>query len=183
MSDSNENRLNANRANAQLSTGPRTQEGKARVKYNALRHGLLSQKVLFIDEEAGKYRRFAEQIRLEIDPLGAIEELLTERIITSAWRLRRCLDIESKASDNNRFGPDDLTGLRTFLDVGMGYIRDGHGSDAIARLSRYETTIERSLFKAMHELERVQARRRGVDVPVPAALDLVLTSDAEQDAP
>jgi hypothetical protein len=35
----------------------------------------------------------------------------------------------------------------------------------VATLLRYETTIERQLFRALHELERLQARRRGEAVP------------------
>jgi hypothetical protein len=38
----------ANRRNAQKSTGPKTPEGKAAVRHNALKHGLLAERVLVI---------------------------------------------------------------------------------------------------------------------------------------
>ena len=39
-------------------------------------------------------------------------------------------------------------------------------------LSRYETTIERSLFRAMHELQRLQAARAGQYVSAPVVVDV-----------
>jgi hypothetical protein len=43
-----------------------------------------------------------------------------------------------------------------------------------AMLSRYETSIERGLFRALHELQRLQAARRGQAVPLASALDVVV---------
>jgi len=40
---------------------------------------------------------------------------------------------------------------------------------------RYETALERSLYKALHELQRLQAARAGVPVPPPAAADVDVT--------
>jgi len=39
-------------------------------------------------------------------------------------------------------------------------------------LSRYEVTLERSLYKALHELQRLQAARHGKAVPPPRAVDV-----------
>jgi hypothetical protein len=183
MSQRSEKKAATNRANAQNSTGPRTEAGKAKVRYNALRHGLLSEKVLYAHEEPQKYRRFAEKMQTELDPQGAVEELLTERIVTSAWRLRRCLWIETKVAESNCIVQDDITGLPTFTDVGTGFIKDGFASDAITRLCRYETMIERSLLKAMYELERVQARRRGFTVTPPGVLDVFMSDDGDPASP
>jgi hypothetical protein len=47
------------------------------------------------------------------------------------------------------------------------------------RLLRYEAALERSLFRALHELHRLQAARAGVSVPPPAALDVDLAVTAE----
>jgi hypothetical protein len=38
------------------------------------------------------------------------------------------------------------------------YIGDGNGANAFSKLSRYETTMERGLYKALHELQRLQAK-------------------------
>ena len=37
---------------------------------------------------------------------------------------------------------------------------------------RYEIAIERSIYKALHELQRLQAARQGEKVPVPLAIDV-----------
>jgi hypothetical protein len=53
-------------------------------------------------------------------------------------------------------------------------------------LSRYEATIERGLYKALHELERRQAARSGVSVPPPVTGDIDLTvrvaDESQEDA-
>ena len=49
-------------------------------------------------------------------------------------------------------------------------------NDSVDTILRYETTIERSLFRALHELERLQAKRNGKDVQVPAVVDVNLDS-------
>ncbi len=57
--------------------------------------------------------------------------------------------------------------------LGRTFIRDANEANAFSKLSRYEATIERSLYKAMHELQRLQAARR-VDgnAPLPLAIDV-----------
>ena len=57
----------------------------------------------------------------------------------------------------------------------------GGNDNFLANVSRYETTLERSLFKALHELERLQARRAGQPVPPPAVVDVNV--DVNQDVP
>jgi len=47
----NERRTSANRRNAQRSTGPKTQEGKALVSRNTVKHGFLSRETLLPDED------------------------------------------------------------------------------------------------------------------------------------
>ena len=57
--------------------------------------------------------------------------------------------------------------------LGRTFIRDADGANAFSKLSRYETAIERSLYKALHELQRLQAGRNTEgDVPPPAAVDV-----------
>ena len=50
MNTTSQDRLTANRANAQKSTGPKTSEGKAASRMNATKHGLLSREVLVSGE-------------------------------------------------------------------------------------------------------------------------------------
>jgi hypothetical protein len=85
----------ANRQNALNSTGPKTPEGKAAVRLNAVKHGLLSREVLLpgVDEEA--LRELSEVLRAELQPVGELENLLVDRIIASYWRPRRLGRVEA----------------------------------------------------------------------------------------
>jgi hypothetical protein len=57
--------------------------------------------------------------------------------------------------------------------LGRTFVRDADKANAFSKLSRYEAAIERSLYKALHELQRLQAARRADgDVPPPAATDV-----------
>ena len=83
-------RLAANRANAQLSTGPVTREGKDRVARNGLQHGICSPApVLEGVESLEDWSIYAAALRDSLVPCGAIEEVLVERMILLNWRLRR----------------------------------------------------------------------------------------------
>ena len=46
--------------------------------------------------------------------------------------------------------------------------------DKLQLLSRYELTLERSLYKALHELQRLQAERQGIPVRPPTAIDMTV---------
>jgi hypothetical protein len=57
--------------------------------------------------------------------------------------------------------------------LGRTFARDADKANAFSKLSGYEAAIERSLYKALHELQRLQAARRAAgDVPPPAAIDV-----------
>jgi len=85
----------ANRRNALKSTGPKTPEGKAAVRHNALRHGLLSQDVLLPGEDEAALKELGERMRDELQPVGELEGLLVDRIISSTWRLQRLGRVEA----------------------------------------------------------------------------------------
>ena len=84
-----EQRLAANRVNALGSTGPVTPEGKMASSQNAVRHGLLSTRLLLDDEEPGEFQELFSHLCHSLGPVGAIEELLVERIAVAIWRQRR----------------------------------------------------------------------------------------------
>ena len=95
MTTSSPERLAANRANAQKSTGPKTSEGKAASKMNAVKHGILSREVLVAGENEAELTAFHESFREDLQPVGARQEMLVDMIVTTHWRLRRLLAVES----------------------------------------------------------------------------------------
>ena len=91
--------IEANRRNAQKSTGPKTARGLAKSKLNAFKHGLLSREVLvlgkFANENPQEFQKLAEQVYADLDPVGFMECLLVDQIVTTYWRLRRVLRAEA----------------------------------------------------------------------------------------
>jgi hypothetical protein len=89
----------ANQANARHSTGPQTQRGKAVVRLNALRHGLLARDVVLPGESADAFEELLSQVRAEFAPVGPIEELLVDRLVKIMWRLCRLDRVETALFD------------------------------------------------------------------------------------
>jgi hypothetical protein len=56
--------------------------------------------------------------------------------------------------------------------LGEAFSYDFANYDTYGKLLRYETSIERSIYRALHELQRIQASRNGEMVPVPLAFDV-----------
>ena len=94
-----ESQTAANRRNAQKSTGPKTPEGKAASRRNALRHGLTAEQIVIFDESADDYAAYAGDMRTAYAPADAAEEALVERITHGSWRLRRVWRVEAAAID------------------------------------------------------------------------------------
>jgi hypothetical protein len=152
--------IEANRRNARLSTGPRTEQGKRSSRMNALRHGLTAQHVTVFDETEANFRRFQRQLMRVLRPEGAMEAQLAERAIICAWRLRRVYRIETGMFSKARelWAP---TGPTLANDIETVYTRLSSQRDDLAKLSCDEATIERSLRRALRDLDRRQVRRRG----------------------
>jgi hypothetical protein len=94
-----ERQIAANRANALHSTGPKTPEGKAAVRHNAMRHGLLARDVVLPEEDLDAFEDLRNQVRAELSPVGRIEELLVDRIVNIMWRLGRSARMETALFD------------------------------------------------------------------------------------
>jgi|SRR5215469_11497849 len=89
--------LNANAQNAQSSTGPRTEEGKARSSQNAIKHGLTSNKSLLLpDEDEEEFRQFEANLKYTYAPANHIEVDLVDDIISIQWRRKRAAALETR---------------------------------------------------------------------------------------
>jgi hypothetical protein len=91
-----EKQLEANRRNAQHSTGPKTAEGKAVVANNALRHGLRSQRIVTAGEDQAEYDDLRNELIAQFAPVGILEIMLTDRIAAGFWRLSRTARMETE---------------------------------------------------------------------------------------
>ena len=87
--------IEANRRNAQLSTGPVTEEGQKRSRQNAVRHGLTAETVIDALEDAEDYAAFEMAVTADYDAQSAVERELVLRLASVLWRLRRATTIET----------------------------------------------------------------------------------------
>ncbi|MBM3727971.1 MAG: hypothetical protein FJW40_21415 [Acidobacteria bacterium] len=87
----------ANQANAQLSTGPRTAEGKAASSQNALRHGLTSNQLRILPGEQEEFDALLRSLAYDLRPEGAIETVLFNDIVHASWQKRRARLLEAQA--------------------------------------------------------------------------------------
>jgi len=91
-----EKRLAANRRNALKSTGPRTEEGKARASMNALKHGLRASPLAVPHlENSEDWEVHRTLVLRDFAPVGYVETVLTERLAAILWRLGRVVRYES----------------------------------------------------------------------------------------
>jgi hypothetical protein len=146
--------------NGKKSGGPTTAAGKAISSQNAITHGLLAKRFMQLnDENAKDFAHVLARLRLDLQPVGILEETLVERIAYECVRMaaaaRYCGDAAGVVANTAGPGP--------------------------ANLMRYESMIFRQFFQSMHQLERLQRLRLGENVPAPLNLqishDINTTSD------
>jgi hypothetical protein len=88
-------KIEANRRNAQKSTGPKTDCGKQRASLNAIRHGLTAETVVTPLEDPEDYKAFEQAIISDFEAETAVERELCLRLASLLWRLRRAVSIET----------------------------------------------------------------------------------------
>jgi hypothetical protein len=172
-----EARIAANRRNAAKSTGPKTEQGKAVVAQNAVKHGLLARAAVLQGEDWEEFTEFRENLIEELGPEGTLEGMLAERIVSLSWRLQRAARLQNEAYESlylkeatSAYGKmmraemargratgaetstDDLIGGRLLVD-------DFAGTKVLDRMLLYERRIEHSLYRTMGELKKLRLRR------------------------
>ena len=169
---STESQIHANRRNSKKSTGPKSAEGKAAVAKNAVKHGLFALETLIKGESKEDFDFFHEQMLEELNPAGAVESMLAERIVSLGWRLMRVVRIQDQVFDvmieKDEPSPlskrmrsmmpkemrDDNRGAGPDLVLGRAAISDMSNSRVLERLLMYERRIENSLYKTLDELHK-----------------------------
>ena len=135
----------ANAANAQLSTGPRTEEGKRQSSQNARTHGLTAEQPVIPDEDRAAFDQLRAQLHAETKPQGALQQIIFEELVHSAWNLRRVRAMETELTAS---APDALLSDDPPLADGPAAKLD--------RLARHHTRIERAFFRSLRELKVLQ---------------------------
>lgn len=154
MKQLNQRQLTANRQNS-LMGGVKSTEGKEASKYNAVRHGVLVS--VLLDYEHDEADTIQNKLIEEYQPQSITEELLIESMVLSYMRRQRACFQELHGSIMPSYEPT-TSGAETYL--------------------RYITTSERQFYRALHELQRIQAIRNGYK-PTSMAVDFIGASNSD----
>ncbi len=177
-----EKQLAANRANAQLSTGPKSEDGKRISRMNARRHDLTGQVTSMTPEDRIAHDAFSEALIQAMAPEGAIELQFAQRVATDSWRLNRSSAIEdnifalgfSAHADRNIDHPEiqaAFAAARTFTAE----------AKSIELLTLYEQRINRGLQRNLALLQTLQATRKAErQAEMDAALRLLQLSETRR---
>ncbi len=176
-----EAQIRANQRNAQKSTGPRTNEGKAAVSQNAVQHGLSTRQTIISSESQADFDLYRERMLSELAPASPMESMLAERIVSLSWRLKRTGRIQNQTIDalntDNTFGPlaklkqsllfknHDQSQARPSIPaanlvLGRMAIKDFANARVLDRLLMYERRLEHSLYKTLLEFQRLNLIRK-----------------------
>ena len=150
---SKKTRAAANRANAQKSTGPKTEQGQAVSSQNAFKHGIYSKAVIIPGEDPAKFEALRADLAAEHRPVGITEEMLVNEIAQHYWRMKRYRTLEAqmyKSKGENAEGGValDTANLVKCIDLGL-----------FTSIQRALNSAERSFYKALKTLREMQKER------------------------
>jgi hypothetical protein len=186
-------KLAANRANAQKSTGPRTEQGKRTSSLNALTHGLrarLSTDTLVCEHEREDFQTLSEALHEELNPQTPLQHLLAERLALLAWKLRRTAaaeaalldktvalrrDYEQKENDRaarrNPHAPLPNT-LTTAAHVQAEQAAHNPRQNAWLTLHRYDQATQREFHKTLKQYQTLQRQHEDDELDEDTLLDI-----------
>lgn len=110
---------------------------------------------MLFDEAPEDFESFVGEIIATLKPRNPVESQLAERVAICAWRLRRCYRIEAAMFENVRrnWGNGAATVMARIEQL---FIRVTAHDDHLANLTRYETSIERSLASELFALRQLR---------------------------
>jgi hypothetical protein len=168
--------IQANRLNAQKSTGPRSAEGKSVSRFNALKHARDAESLVIPGEDPDALAELTAEYYEQFHPEGPLERYCVDSMISSDWlrrRLRRC---EAELYRALTEGDESETPL------GAAWHRDAAGPNALTKLFRQVSALDRNYDRAMDRLLDLQRERHGIieddieddfELADPAALALI----------
>src|SRR5437867_9576262 len=164
---STDRQIEANRLNAQHSTGPSTPEGRAAVRLNGLKYGLYAETLILPGEDPAGFDALLDRLDAEHQPATPTEEIFVSQIAMASWRRLRVQRMEAAfyknkhkcliEDDNRWYRALDLIGRLAFIaqcDADCG------SKSVLAGFKRYEARLDRSILSATQELRRCRADRR-----------------------
>jgi hypothetical protein len=173
----------ANRQNAQKSTGPRTPEGRAAVRLNGVTHGLTAETIVLKGESEADFTNLLGSLEAEHDPVTPTEEALVVQLAMATWRLRRLYHQEAGFYTCQL---QSLVGMQKDLNLDDAG-RMGHAAawseSTLTLFNRQEGRLERTFYRALHELQRLRKERQSNLASVLQATPEALNKEVNADPP
>src|SRR5213592_1690313 len=155
---SSQQQIEANRLNAQKSTGPSTPEGRAAVSLNSLKYGLYAETLILPGEDPAAFEALLDRLDAEHQPATPTEEAFVSQIAMATWRRARIRRMEAsyyKSKNKEYIGNDDwYRGLDDNGRLALIAARDAAANKVLDSFSRQEARLERSIKSAVNELRR-----------------------------
>ena len=145
--------IEANRLNARKSTGPRSVEGKAASRMNALQSGIDAQSQIIRGEDPAALESLAAEYLERFQPATPEERLYVDTLVRDDWQLRRLARADAQVWE---YGFE--AAVRLDEDAPLGQVFNAR-SQVFTRLQRRIDATERSYQRALRELERLRAAR------------------------
>jgi hypothetical protein len=145
--------IQANRLNAQKSTGPRSAEGKAASRFNALKHARDAESLVIPGEDPDALAELTAEYYDQFQPEGPLERYYVDSMINADWLRRRLRRSEAELYRALTEGDESETPL------GQAWQRDAAGPNALTKLFRQLTALDRNYHRAIAELRQLQATR------------------------
>jgi len=153
-----EQRLAANRANAALSSGPRTEEGKARSSQNARRHGFYADPAVANPEDAAELAQLREDLVAFNQPINSQELVVIDKIARAQQAILRAYRLESAIFASLLNPATAAEGEPPSANpLGDNFLRMDH--KIWSGFLRYKTHADNAYHRAMDELDRYKSIR------------------------
>jgi hypothetical protein len=153
----------ANRANALLSTGPRTTAGKTRSSLNALKHGCTAQTVILPGEDAMHFFKFHQSYIKDLAPQGALEESLVQELAQTQWAITRIRAHETSlfALGHEKYAEEFKSCADPVIQAAFaGAMAFKNEGDTIKNLGLYLQRNNRTFHTTLKVLREIQATRQ-----------------------
>jgi hypothetical protein len=142
----------ANQRNAQGSTGPSSVAGKAASRMNALKSGLYAKSLVIRGESQEEFEELARQFNEQYHPVTPQARVLVDILIRNTWFLRRYDRIEGEEWATRFTRVDELRYTDTTHPIAVAFEL---GSVTLDRVRKYVETAERSIARALKQLDRL----------------------------
>jgi hypothetical protein len=165
--------INANRANAQKSTGPRSVEGKSTSRFYALKHGIDAASIVIPGEDPADYEALAAHYLGEYRPQSASESFHVDTMLRADWHKRRLQNVEADLY-HTILAETPGNSLAAVL------LAESPAAKLLIRVQRQIAAFERTWHRANTELRRARAE---AEQPPEGSLDNYLDFLSAKPAP